>query len=117
MGSDKGEIDRLQDLADERQRLVQTYARDVALLSSELRRCTAEKDAAKTALAQLERTTQEETEENLCVICTVNRRAVVFLPCGHMVSCKSCAQRLVQGGHAACPNCRSFISQQVDVYW
>ena len=33
-------------------------------------------------------------EEQLCMICMVNVPSVIFLPCGHLISCKECSQMI-----------------------
>lgn len=47
----------------------------------------------------------------ICKICYGNSIELVFLPCGHSVSCLSCAQRLV-----ACPCCRATITTRIRTY-
>ena len=46
-----------------------------------------------------------------CRICTDARIDVVFCPCGHMVSCSSCASNLDQ-----CPICRGTITNVQHVF-
>ena len=50
-------------------------------------------------------------DEKLCKICVDNELGVVFLPCGHFVTCTSCAASLQK-----CPVCRSTISNLVKTY-
>ena len=33
-------------------------------------------------------------DEQLCMICMVNVPSVIFLPCGHLISCKECSQMI-----------------------
>lgn len=47
----------------------------------------------------------------ICKICYGNSIELVFLPCGHSVSCLSCAQRL-----DACPCCRATITTRIRTY-
>lgn len=47
----------------------------------------------------------------ICKICYQNSIELVFLPCGHSVSCLSCAQRL-----DACPCCRAIITTRIRTY-
>ena len=51
-------------------------------------------------------TNSEQTnDENLCIICCDQDRSLVFLPCGHLVSCGRCGIQFT-----TCPNCRSNIT-------
>ena len=47
-------------------------------------------------------------EQYMCKICLDNRADVIFLPCGHMVSCPQCAPALLK-----CPMCRQTINGQL----
>lgn len=47
----------------------------------------------------------------ICKICYTNAIEMVFLPCGHSVSCQSCAQRLHD-----CPFCRETITTRIRTY-
>ncbi|KAM4886375.1 E3 ubiquitin-protein ligase XIAP isoform 3-T10 [Sylvia borin] len=50
-------------------------------------------------------------EEKLCKICMAKDVSVVFIPCGHLVACKECAQFLNE-----CPLCRSDIMKIQEVF-
>lgn len=52
-----------------------------------------------------------EDESLSCVICLETRREVFFNPCGHFVSCKTCAGQVI-----TCPICRKRIMQKYTVY-
>ncbi|XP_033740533.1 baculoviral IAP repeat-containing protein 2-like [Pecten maximus] len=47
-----------------------------------------------------------------CKICMEEDVCVVFLPCGHLVCCFSCASLLYE-----CPICRGAIEDKVRIYW
>lgn len=47
----------------------------------------------------------------ICKICYTNSIELVFLPCGHSVSCLSCAQRLYN-----CPCCRATITTRIRTF-
>ena len=47
----------------------------------------------------------------ICKICYTNSIELVFLPCGHSVSCLSCAQRL-----HSCPCCRATITTRIRTF-
>ncbi|XP_069139199.1 baculoviral IAP repeat-containing protein 8-like [Argopecten irradians] len=47
-----------------------------------------------------------------CKICMEEDVCVVFLPCGHLVCCFSCASLLHE-----CPICRGAIEDKVRIYW
>jgi predicted RNase H-like nuclease (RuvC/YqgF family) len=50
--------------------------------------------------------------ENCCKICLERKRDVVFVPCGHVYSCKKCASKLF----GKCPICRT-VSKTVKLYF
>jgi len=51
-------------------------------------------------------------KRTLCKICMEEDVSVVFLPCGHLVCCYSCAYV----SHN-CPVCRTQITRSVRVFW
>ena len=52
---------------------------------------------------------QSDRERNLmCVVCLDEMRSTVLIPCGHLVACRSCTERLDR-----CPICRSHIRGSV----
>ncbi|NXG57432.1 XIAP ligase, partial [Hemiprocne comata] len=50
-------------------------------------------------------------EEKLCKICMAKEVSVVFIPCGHLLACKECAEALTE-----CPLCRTNIMRRQEVY-
>lgn len=50
-------------------------------------------------------------EEKKCKICLDEISNVVFVPCGHLSTCVSCAQRV-----SNCPICRSYVRQKIKTY-
>lgn len=50
-------------------------------------------------------------EEKLCKICMAKDVSVVFIPCGHLVACKECAQLLNE-----CPLCRKDIMKIQEIF-
>lgn len=62
------------------------------------------------------RTTDEE-----CALCAERRKAAVFVPCGHMCCCMTCAHKLLRLGGSLqhqrrCPVCRADIREVVRVF-
>lgn len=55
---------------------------------------------------------QSNNMSGICKICYTNSIELAFLPCGHTVSCLSCAQRLYN-----CPCCRVTISSRIRLYF
>jgi hypothetical protein len=52
----------------------------------------------------------DDSEINLCVICTVNKANCVFVECFHQCCCVDCSEQLMKRGYR-CPICRSAISR------
>ncbi len=50
-------------------------------------------------------------EERMCKICMDNDVNIVFLPCGHLVSCQECAPNIKK-----CAVCRKLIRGTVKTY-
>lgn len=51
------------------------------------------------------------TSERECKICYDNEADIVFLPCGHLTTCETCASRV-----RTCPICRSYIHNKIKTY-
>lgn len=54
--------------------------------------------------SQLEEENRVLRERKTCKVCLDEEASIVFLPCGHLVTCPMCASALQK-----CPICRSFI--------
>ena len=50
-------------------------------------------------------------DENSCRICYVFESNIVFLPCGHLVTCPQCASAVT-----TCPVCRTPITQTIRIF-
>jgi hypothetical protein len=48
---------------------------------------------------------------NLCVICSLRQRAVVFIPCGHFAVCVPCGH-----GLKTCPTCGSNVTALLRIF-
>ncbi|CAH2084764.1 unnamed protein product [Euphydryas editha] len=59
----------------------------------------------------LEEENRQLREARMCKVCMDNEVSVVFLPCGHLVSCAGCGAAL-----AACPLCRASVKALVRAY-
>lgn len=59
--------------------------------------------------AQEKAIAEQETKE--CVICFDNKRTTIFVPCGHHVSCGTCAEKVKD-----CPICKKKINQKIKVF-
>ncbi|KAG9140416.1 hypothetical protein Leryth_018545 [Lithospermum erythrorhizon] len=44
-----------------------------------------------------------------CVICYDEQKSCFFVPCGHCVTCETCAKRIIEGENKTCPICRQSI--------
>lgn len=47
-------------------------------------------------------------DESECVVCFENDKTIVFAPCGHYCTCKSCSDAIVNKNNE-CPMCRTII--------
>ena len=55
----------------------------------------------------------EEEEKRNCVVCQVETKSVLLMPCRHLCVCKECSTK-----HELerCPLCRVHVTQKIDVY-
>ena len=55
----------------------------------------------------------QQIENRSCVICQVEPKTVLFMPCRHLCVCKECSKnhQLI-----SCPLCREEITERIDVY-
>ena len=53
---------------------------------------------------------REQEDLETCIICQDQARTLVFLPCGHLISCAGCYLQI-----SSCPICRSEIEAVVPV--
>ncbi|XP_045499128.1 baculoviral IAP repeat-containing protein 7-B isoform X2 [Colias croceus] len=75
-----------------------------------------EKSKTPVPVEKKELTLEEENrqlkEARLCKVCMDSEVSMVFLPCGHLVSCAACSAAL-----AACPLCRAAVKALVRAYF
>lgn len=50
-------------------------------------------------------------EEEQCILCYENRKNITFSPCGHMIVCSTCYQKLIKPRE--CPVCKQVIASLV----
>lgn len=55
----------------------------------------------------------EEEDKRACVICQVESKTVLLMPCRHLCVCKECSRRPQLD---RCPLCREFVHNKIDVY-
>ncbi|XP_052862669.1 mitochondrial E3 ubiquitin protein ligase 1 [Anopheles cruzii] len=67
----------------------------------------------KTRAARRARMRQADlTDEQRCVVCVVNPKEVICLPCGHVCLCENCAEKI----KLHCPVCRSVIETKAAAF-
>ena len=67
-------------------------------------------------LHEIEKENRRLRMQRLCKICMEKEVQVVFIPCGHLVSCQQCAQCLTDE-NLKCPMCRENIEGKVRVFF
>lgn len=65
--------------------------------------------------AEAEADEQGEEEEEQCVVCLAQPTAVMFVSCGHLISCAPCSELIMKQGKP-CPYCRKPIERAVAVF-
>ena len=56
-------------------------------------------------------TSQTNDEDEQCIMCYENRKNITFSPCGHMIVCSTCYQKLIKPRE--CPVCKQTIASLV----
>ena len=62
-------------------------------------------------IEEIENENPRMKEDRICKICWSNQVGVVFLPCGHLISCVNCSPKLKD-----CPFCRQFIKGKIKTF-
>ena len=78
-------------------------------------------ESASDALSRIQERRRDELESRFeeararqqCIICMDAERAVVFMPCAHLVTCQQCGSR-PQMHH--CPLCSRQIEQRLSIF-
>ena len=52
-----------------------------------------------------------EDRPDFCVVCTEQKRTVLYLPCKHCVTCSNCASFMEE-----CPVCRCPIADKMNIF-
>ncbi|XP_033744154.1 uncharacterized protein LOC117330044 [Pecten maximus] len=65
---------------------------------------TAQNSTHMTSIDELTEENRELREQKTCKVCLDEEASIVFLPCGHLVTCPMCASALRK-----CPVCRTYI--------
>ncbi len=57
-----------------------------------------------------------KNEDMTCKVCMIHEADTLFMPCGHCVTCSSCANE-IQSRNARCPMCRANIEERKEGYF
>ena len=60
--------------------------------------------------------TSTSKESPKCVVCTVNERNALVMPCRHFLFCQPCIQQVQKSNTAHCPTCRGPISSIIEPF-
>ena len=58
----------------------------------------------------------EGPRENTCVVCYVQRRTHIAVPCGHAMFCQTCVTTLEDQLITECPVCKTAVSNYIKFY-
>ncbi|XP_060603699.1 uncharacterized protein LOC132756601 [Ruditapes philippinarum] len=70
-----------------------------------------DKDESQEDPKAIKKENEELKEQTLCKVCLDNTVCIVFLPCGHLVTCADCAPAMRK-----CPICRALVKGTVRTY-
>jgi hypothetical protein len=48
-----------------------------------------------------------EDDDRMCVVCLVERKDQIFVPCFHLCACEGCADEIKNTENPTCPMCRA----------
>jgi len=87
--------------------LSQKSVEDIELMEERIRQALDHLVAAKVNKLS------EQIENRSCVVCQVENKTVLLMPCRHLCVCKNCSKnhQLI-----LCPLCRERITERIDVY-
>ncbi|ESO88916.1 hypothetical protein LOTGIDRAFT_94905, partial [Lottia gigantea] len=68
-------------------------------------------DTVKTFVNALKDENEKLRDEKMCIICTIEPKTILILPCAHLVCCSKCASSL-----QSCPVCRTKIMGTVKTF-
>ncbi|XP_053396554.1 baculoviral IAP repeat-containing protein 2-like isoform X2 [Mercenaria mercenaria] len=85
---------------------------DEAYFEEQLDECTPDDCEKIEPLETLLEENHKLKENQLCKICMDSRADVIFLPCGHMISCPQCAPALIK-----CPVCRQTVNGHIKAFF
>lgn len=71
----------------------------------------ATKKMQKYSLQKVQEKNPSDDSLLICVICMVNQRSVLFMPCCHFSTCMICSKKITE-----CPICRKFIKNTVKLF-
>ena len=60
--------------------------------------------------------TSASTESPKCIVCTVNERNALVMPCRHFLFCQPCIQQVQESNTPHCPTCRRPISSIIEPF-
>nr|XP_047141060.1 mitochondrial E3 ubiquitin protein ligase 1-like [Hydra vulgaris] len=60
--------------------------------------------------------TSTSTESPKCVVCTVNERNALVMPCRHFLFCQPCIQQVQKSNKTHCPTCRGPLSSIIEPF-
>lgn len=86
---------------------------------SERRRVEKLAEEVERARVQRQRNAPRDSlnEENfLCVICHLQQREVITLPCGHICMCFDCSRQCLSTSNRLCPICRLAVDSSHLIY-
>jgi hypothetical protein len=92
------------------------YVEEVALAAAgftSLEEPTAAADGDKKPAASAE---PADDDDRMCVVCLVERKDHIFIPCGHLCACEGCAAAVNGQESPVCPMCRTACGSFIRVF-
>ncbi|KAG8230533.1 hypothetical protein J437_LFUL011535 [Ladona fulva] len=100
-------VEEYSTLRDSEWRLQET----IKIILDDLERLQCTEEYLKETIKKQEEEKERAKESLMCIVCLQREFKVVFVPCGHLITCSDCSAQVNQ-----CPLCRQSISSRLDVF-
>jgi hypothetical protein len=60
---------------------------------------------------------EEDDDDKMCVVCLVERKDHIFVPCGHVCACEGCVNQIRNTESLVCPMCRAPFTAAIRAFY
>jgi hypothetical protein len=74
-------------------------------------------DGDKKPAASADAADDDDDDDKMCVVCLVERKDHVFVPCGHVCACAGCVSQIRNTESHVCPMCRAPFTAAIGTFY